>query len=345
MNSYWLKNMINKLEIMIITYNRSKDLDKTLNELLKSPFSNCKITILDNCSTDRTLTVCKNYKKLFKRLQTIRHPLNIGGSANFLRAIENSTAKYTWILCDDDHYDFSECHDIIDVIEAERIDLISVGHPNYSNWERGIETNCKKLIEDGFTYFITQSFLPSSIFKRELYDSICVQQSYVNIHNLFPHFVFINKSVVENFSIYVSKNPIVIRGEHNNPGFSRLEWLTGWINSCSLIKNKKIRKKAIYEICLGSSFIKMLLYFIVSEKIIDKTSSNKDFITFISGYIKAFELSKEIFLVPIIIFLAIVPSFIYRITRREYLIMRYGKEEYHKRNIKMQINSDPLRKI
>ena len=41
-----------KLEIVLITYNRYKDLENTLKQFLNGPFSECMFTILDNCSND-----------------------------------------------------------------------------------------------------------------------------------------------------------------------------------------------------------------------------------------------------------------------------------------------------
>ena len=52
-----------KMEIILITYNRSKYLDNTLNQFLNSPFKNCKFTVLDNCSPDNTPEICAKYEK------------------------------------------------------------------------------------------------------------------------------------------------------------------------------------------------------------------------------------------------------------------------------------------
>lgn len=57
---------------------------------------------MNNASTDGTLSVYEKYKEKFPALLIITNPYNIGASANYLRALENSTSIYTWILCDDD---------------------------------------------------------------------------------------------------------------------------------------------------------------------------------------------------------------------------------------------------
>ena len=206
-----------KLEIILITYNRSKDLENTFKQILESPFINCKFTVLDNCSEDNTLEVCSKYQKLFPKMIIQRHKKNIGANPNYLRAVETSNSIYTWILCDDDEYDFSNCSDVIDVINSENIDLFCVGSHKIMEWERGIETTSKKLVNVYDDYFTVFSFIPSFIFKTNLYDSDCLHKSYFNIPNLYPQLVFIIKSEEEDFSVYISQKAIVKRSDHNPP--------------------------------------------------------------------------------------------------------------------------------
>ena len=198
-----------KLEIVLITYNRADYLDHTLKEVLKSPFADCKITILDNSSIDNTSAVCAKYQKLYSNMKVVRHKRNIGGNPNILRAVETSSSTYTWILCDDDNYDFSDCVDVIEAIDSEKFDLISIGAPGQQDWERGLEITSQELVERGSKYFHIFTFVPGFIYKTELYDSMCVHEGYFNIHNIYPHFPFINKSFEENFQVYVSKKEII----------------------------------------------------------------------------------------------------------------------------------------
>jgi len=304
-----------KLEILLITYNRSKDLENTFEQLLESPFAKCKLTILDNCSDDDTPIVCEKYYELFHNLKIIRHARNIGAVSNYLRAVEISKYKYSWILCDDDNYDFSDCDDIIEAIMTGKFDLISVGHPNYSNWIRGVETTVKKLIESGSTFFITQSFLPSTIYKSELFDSNCIYYGYLNTCNFFPTFAFINKAIEKNFSVYVSKKTIVSRSK-NDIGFSIMEWYSGWFNSCLLIENKDSRIKAARELPVkGNKFIFSMIY---SEKILNKKRFPNIYLSFFSGFLLIFWGSREFFSCFLIIFAILIPSTSYKYFKKIY---------------------------
>ncbi len=330
----------NKLEILIITYNRSKDLENTFKELIKSPFANCKITVLDNCSKDETPNICIKYQKLFHEMYIIRHEKNIGASPNYLRAVEVSRSLYTWILCDDDHYDFSNCLDVISAVESEEFDLITVGDPGYCNLKRGIKTTSKRLIYNTNGYFYNLGFVPSLIFKTKLYDSYCIHKGYLNAHNFYPHFVFINKSVEENFSVYVSKKIVVIRGEHNSTGTFGLKLYIGWINSCLMIKDDALRRNTIYEVFLGSSLIKSIITLIVLEKIRNDKDLPNNGLSLVWGIFLAFKGSKDIFSLLVIIPTLLIPSILYKTVIKIFLLVKYGKSNYGEKREELTLDEN-----
>lgn len=299
-----------KLEIILITYNRAKDLENTLNQLLESPFSICKITVLDNCSDDKTPDVCYKYQKLFKNMVIVRHPKNIGANPNILRAVETSQSLYTWILCDDDNYSFDDCDDVINTIENEEYDLIIVSEHYLSGQERGLKSTSKELVAKGVKYFHNLSFIPSSIFKTCLFDSYCLHQGYFNVHNLYPHFPFIVKSFEKDFKIYISRNKMVEVGTENITTLSNLHWVLSWMNSCNLIKDKNVRKDAIYffsnsaKLSIGTIFLSISLEKLKNNKI------SKDVCLLINSFIFNYGFSKEQLLIPFIILTAITPKFL-----------------------------------
>src|SRR4051812_28649789 len=115
------------LAIMVFTYNRADNLRRTLEQLEDSPFAACRITVLDNHSTDHTPDVCRAFEGRFPRYRVIRHRVNIGLGPNYLRGVELSDARYSWILSDDEDFDFSDCSDVIEAIEEGEVDLFSLG--------------------------------------------------------------------------------------------------------------------------------------------------------------------------------------------------------------------------
>ena len=190
------------LEINIPTYNRANLLDKTLSELLISPFKRCTITIIDNCSPDNTPEICEKYKKLFPNLTIIRNSANIGGNANIMHCYERGKKMYNWVLGDNDELNFSNCKDLIEQIESKKFDLLITCSPEFpfngwknitealkeknSNKENYLETNSKTLFNIlNIGFFNTLGFISSAIYKSELYDSDCLIKGYHNIYNIY----------------------------------------------------------------------------------------------------------------------------------------------------------------
>lgn len=256
-------------------------------------------------------------------MEIIRHKKNIGSSPNYLRAVELSNLKYTWVLCDDDPLDFSDCADVIDAIKSGKYDVLLIGDPQDIVWEGGIETNTKELIDKSGRYYDILGFIPTCIFKTEIYDSKCIFDGYYNVPNIYPHFPFINKTVEENSSVYMSRTKMVYKGgEINLPGFPAINIFIGWINSCQMIKDKKIRIKAIH----GSAHYTYwgLLSAIAVEKIRKEGRSTSQLIfPIMSAYAIAFGFSRDLLMLFIAIVLALIPSFIVKRLIKAYLYLKY----------------------
>ncbi|WP_281297099.1 glycosyltransferase family 2 protein [Flavobacterium limnophilum] len=227
----------NKLEIVLITYNRSKLLENTLDQFLNSPFKDCKITILNNCSTDTTIEVCNSFVNKFSNFKIVTNKLNIGANANIMRAIEIVDLDYIWIVCDDDKYNFSYCDDVIDCIINEKAELINMGaHADYAWSFGGRNELVKKLHSEGYPYFKASSFLPNNIFKKEAFIPFIIS-GYNNITNMYPHMPFLLSFYSLNKNIYIAKNRIVtaVIGEQV---YNSKDVTDGWLNTSRLLKNR-----------------------------------------------------------------------------------------------------------
>lgn len=106
------------LSIAIPTYNRSTALRKTLDRILPQLAPSVECVVLDNSSTDATADVVRNAQAESRFVRVIRHPINIGGSANFLRCFELAHGRWLWILPDDDVPGEDAVQRILGVIEA-----------------------------------------------------------------------------------------------------------------------------------------------------------------------------------------------------------------------------------
>ena len=93
------------LTIGIPTYNRSQKLINLFQNLKNQKFQNFKIIISDNCSSDDTEEVCKNYSNYFKDVKYIKQTKTINILENYKYLFDSCDTKYFMWLPDDDYID------------------------------------------------------------------------------------------------------------------------------------------------------------------------------------------------------------------------------------------------
>lgn len=243
-------NLKDILEIILVTYNRKKYLQHTLEQLFaeNSPIKNCDITILDNASTDGTGELIQNYQIKFPNIKHIKRPRNIGGNGNIANAFSLVTKKYYWIICDDDEFDFSAWQEVENALTKEDYDIIMVNPSNVV----GGEFSLPRIIN-------ACSFLPAVIGKSENITEAVLYDTFDNISNWFPHLAPVCSVVNKKGKIYLTTQDIV-RSVSNEiragvPTYKRIKDLSErakyrffqvcYLNSLYLIKDKKLRAEIV----------------------------------------------------------------------------------------------------
>ena len=94
-----------KLSIVIPTYNRREKLLRQLHAIFEQPESkNVEVTVLDNHSDyDCENVVFSEFpKEQYSYLRVITHPYNIGGNMNISLSFYYATGDWLWMMSDDD---------------------------------------------------------------------------------------------------------------------------------------------------------------------------------------------------------------------------------------------------
>lgn len=90
------------VSIIIPTYNREKIIHETLDCALLQDYQNIEIIIVDNCSTDKTFDILKEYQAKHSKIKIYQNAENLGPVRNWEVAISYATGKYIKILWSDD---------------------------------------------------------------------------------------------------------------------------------------------------------------------------------------------------------------------------------------------------
>lgn len=120
--------MIEKFKVSIIVpiYNSEKYLRECLDSAVNQTLSNIEVILINDGSTDNSLSIAKEYSEKYKFIKLINQH-NFGQSYARNRGIKLASGKYIYFLDSDDYIDINAMERLF--IEAERnnLDLIMFG--------------------------------------------------------------------------------------------------------------------------------------------------------------------------------------------------------------------------
>ena len=162
LNSQVSEDIITKYKVSIIipAFNSENSISTALDSILSQTWHNLEVIVVDDCSTDDTVSQILRYKKLDPRLKLIRSDANNGPYIARNLALKSATG------------DFVTCNDADDWSHPQKIELQAlqlINNPecmaNMSKWAR--LTNDLIAYRRGNPGFYIQSNISSLMFRRK----------------------------------------------------------------------------------------------------------------------------------------------------------------------------------
>ena len=97
-------NMI-KVSVVVPVYNKSKEIRKCLNSLVKQTLKQIEIIVVNDASTDNSKEIILNYKKKYKNIIYIENKKNLGIGATRNKGILKAKGEYIGFVDADDYVD------------------------------------------------------------------------------------------------------------------------------------------------------------------------------------------------------------------------------------------------
>jgi glycosyltransferase involved in cell wall biosynthesis len=101
------------------TYNGARYLAQSLDSLLNQDYPNWELVIGDNCSTDGTEAIGREYAEQFDRVRYVRHETNVGASANFNHVLGLARGTYFMWAADHDLWEPTFISRCVAALEAD----------------------------------------------------------------------------------------------------------------------------------------------------------------------------------------------------------------------------------
>jgi glycosyltransferase involved in cell wall biosynthesis len=116
------------VSIGLPVYNEERFLEKALDSLLSQDYPDLEVIVSDNCSSDRTPTICERYATRDARVRYRQNETNVGAVENFNRVFELVQGKYFMLAGGHDLWDARMISRSVSILEAdERVVLAYSG--------------------------------------------------------------------------------------------------------------------------------------------------------------------------------------------------------------------------
>ena len=122
-----LKNESPLVSVGMPVYNEGRFIRESLDSILAQDYQNLEIIISDNGSTDETVSICREYAQLDKRVRYSRFDSNVGASKNFTSVLERASGKYFMWAAGHDLWSENLVAETVQVLESHPDAALSFG--------------------------------------------------------------------------------------------------------------------------------------------------------------------------------------------------------------------------
>jgi abequosyltransferase len=217
-------NTMPRLSIAIPTFNRNSILAHHLPLLLEQLNDECELLILDNASETpigETLAVAFG-PEIGGRLRVLRHPVNLGASANVMRCFEVCRAPWLWILSDAYPVQPHAISTLLAYCKSNsNIALVNFAHHEFgriSTELRGLEDFTKGIDRFGNVLMLAECLFNARLLRPHL------RVGYQMAHSLAPQFAMVLAACARGAACYLATERLAGSKAHvgqNNWAISR----------------------------------------------------------------------------------------------------------------------------
>jgi glycosyltransferase involved in cell wall biosynthesis len=210
-----------KSSIVIPVHNSEKTIIKTLESCLVQSYSNFEIICVDDCSTDNSPLILKQYAEKDGRIHCILLEKNINSYMARKTAIRHVTGDYVLFLDSDDSFSPNAFEALAKKFRHSNADIVFFGYTNVPGGNKILPLKLKTMDEYLAVFFVKDSYIPSAMWTRAYkktlileafskmndFTAFMAEDVYVSIviHSCAKSIVTLNKSLV-NYSIGGNSN-------------------------------------------------------------------------------------------------------------------------------------------
>ena len=168
-----------KISIIIPVYNVEKYISQCLDSAINQSLKDIEIIIVDDCGSDNSMDIAKEYAKNDSRIKIIKNSQNQGPFTSRNNAVLAANGEYLVFLDSDDFLDLRACEIAYNATKDGYYDVVKFSAYNYENgnatiFDKILENDSFESLEEYANYMYRQKGYPRwnlafILIKRDIY--------------------------------------------------------------------------------------------------------------------------------------------------------------------------------
>jgi len=176
-----------KVSVIMSSYNHDKFITDAIKSVVSQSFGNWELLIMDDCSTDKTFQIAKNFEAADSRIKVFQSPYNRGMVQNTNELIKLSRGEYIAIINSDDSWqieklkkqveflnknpEYGACFTSVHIVDDDG-KIIKQNQRNYTDAFCNIKNRSRYGWLNHFFYFGNSLCYPSSMVRKSCYEKV-----------------------------------------------------------------------------------------------------------------------------------------------------------------------------
>ncbi|ECP8719760.1 glycosyltransferase family 2 protein, partial [Campylobacter jejuni] len=264
-----------KISIILPTFNVEKYIAKALESCINQSFKDIEIIVVDDCGSDKSIDIAKEYAKKDDRIKIIHNEENLKLLRARYEGVKVANSPYIMFLDPDDYLELNACEECVRILKNNEIDLLFFNAfvlENNNKIERKLNFQEKCYAKKDFLKELLKTknlfwTVWAKVIKKELYlkavGLISLENAKINMaEDVLLYYPLIN---ISNTIFHLSKNLY----NYQINSFSITKTLTLQNIKINIQEQDNVLyllKKMQYNYNFNLTLLKLIEYFLLIEK-------------------------------------------------------------------------------
>ena len=255
------------ISIVTTCYNLEDYIEDCLVSLINQSYENLEVIVVNDCSTDNSLSIIKKIADKDSRIKIINNDTNLGAGKSRKIGIESANGDYITLVDGDDWITSNYVKALYDSAKSNDADIVT-GHLNGNKYRCRLSDKWIFESEDEKLYYLqheTVNCLNNKLIKKSLWDKVpYCERRYIEDMGPYMKLIYYANKIVsledfkDEYYFYTKRQNSLINSASNDK--NKLFFGLYWVDLYEFFKEKNTKFKSIYNIYKVSNVVGNFFY-------------------------------------------------------------------------------------